>query len=91
MGLVTLGTFFITKQMLKLSAGRAREPELALFPNSCCLFLPPLARPKGRPELAGRGPGNAQAVTYCAYFFCTFMYIFQHILHTETCCHVTHN
>ena len=35
----------------------------ALFPNSCCLFVPPRARPKGRSESAGREPGDAQAVT----------------------------
>ena len=33
------------------------------FPNSCYLPLPPRARPKGRSESAGRGPGDAQAVS----------------------------
>ena len=57
--------FFVTKtdEMSIPSAGRDRKPERALFPNSCYLLVPPRARPKGCFESAGRGPGDAHAVT----------------------------
>ena len=49
--------------MLIPSASRAREPEPALFSKFLLSSCPLERGPRGRSKSAGRGPGDAQAVT----------------------------